>query len=62
MITMDEHRRLLKLSYSNPKGTQSNTVVHSQKEMDRVGFEPTTSAMPRLTRAGILNIIDTIHS
>ena len=30
--------------------------------MDRVGVEPTTAAMPRLTGAGILNIIDTIHS
>jgi hypothetical protein len=26
------------------KRAQSNAVVHSQKEMDRVGFEPTTSA------------------
>jgi hypothetical protein len=37
---------LLDLSYNFLKGAQINTVVVQQKEMDRVGFEPTTSAMP----------------
>jgi hypothetical protein len=32
------------LSYIILKQSQFNTVVPSQKEMDRVGFEPTTSA------------------
>jgi hypothetical protein len=35
---------LLNLSDNHRKQTQNNTVVPSQKEMDRVGFEPTTSA------------------
>jgi hypothetical protein len=30
-----------------PKQTQFNTVVYQNKRMDRVGVEPTTSAMPR---------------
>jgi hypothetical protein len=34
------------LSYNDQNQAQNNTVVPSQKEMDRVGFEPTTSAMP----------------
>jgi hypothetical protein len=28
------------------KQSQNNAVIVQQKEMDRVGFEPTTSAMP----------------
>jgi hypothetical protein len=32
------------LSDNNLKQTHFNTVVVQQKEMDRVGFEPTTSA------------------
>jgi hypothetical protein len=35
---------LLNLSDNILKHAQNNTVVSSQKEMDRVGFEPTTSA------------------
>ncbi|MDQ3851896.1 MAG: hypothetical protein M3299_03570 [Thermoproteota archaeon] len=35
---------LLNLSSNNLKQAQSNAVVVQQKEMDRVGFEPTTSA------------------
>jgi hypothetical protein len=34
------------LSYNYQKQAQTNTVVVQQKEVDRVGFEPTTSAMP----------------
>jgi len=33
------------LSDNYHKRTQTNTVVVQQKEMDRVGVEPTTSAM-----------------
>jgi hypothetical protein len=36
---------LLKLSDNNQKHAQNNTVVPSWKEMDRVGVEPTTSAI-----------------
>jgi hypothetical protein len=37
---------LLNLSDNNQNQAQFNTVVPSQKEMDRVdGFEPTTSAL-----------------
>jgi len=32
------------LSYNDQNQAQNNTVVPSQKEMDRVGLEPTTSA------------------
>ena len=35
---------LMDLSYNNRKQSQNNTVVVQQKEMDRVGVEPTTSA------------------
>jgi hypothetical protein len=35
------------LSHNCLKQANCNTVVPSQKEMDRVGYEPTTSAMPR---------------
>jgi hypothetical protein len=35
------------LSDNNRKQSQINTVVLPQKEMDRVGFEPTTSAISR---------------
>jgi len=38
------------LSYSHSNQTQFNTVVPSQKEMDRVGVEPTTSAQRQLCR------------
>jgi hypothetical protein len=34
------------LSNNNGKQSQINTVVPAQIKMDRVGFEPTTSAMP----------------
>jgi hypothetical protein len=34
------------LSDNYLKQPQINTVVVQQEEMDRVGFEPTTSAMP----------------
>jgi hypothetical protein len=44
------------------KQAQFNTVFIRLIKMDRVGFEPTTSAMPRLTRAGKSNIIDTVQS
>jgi hypothetical protein len=37
---------LLNLSYNNQNRTQINAVFPAQKEMDRVGVEPTTSAMP----------------
>jgi hypothetical protein len=33
---------LLSLSYNHQNRTQTNTVVVQRKEMDRVGFEPTT--------------------
>ena len=36
---------LLNLSDNSQKHAQNNTVVPSWKEMDRVGVEPTTSAM-----------------
>jgi hypothetical protein len=36
---------LLNLSYNHLKQAQINTVVVQQEEMDRVGVEPTTSAM-----------------
>jgi hypothetical protein len=36
--------KLLDLSDNFPEQAQSNTVVPPQKEMDRVGVEPTTSA------------------
>jgi hypothetical protein len=41
---------LLNLSYNNRNRIQNNTVVVQQKEMDRVGVEPTTSA------AGLLSL------
>ena len=34
------------LSDNNQNKPNFNTVIPSQKEMGRVGFEPTTSAMP----------------
>jgi hypothetical protein len=37
------------------KQAQFNTVVVQQEEMDRVGFEPTTSAMPRRLSIFYLN-------
>jgi hypothetical protein len=37
---------LLNLSVNYQKQAQNNAVVVQQKEMDRVGFKPTTSAMP----------------
>jgi hypothetical protein len=37
---------LLDLSDNYQNQSQINTVFPEQKEMDRVGFEPTTSAMP----------------
>ena len=36
---------LLNLSDNNLKQARINTVVVQQKEVDRVGFEPTTAAM-----------------
>jgi hypothetical protein len=36
------------LSYNCQNQAQNNTVVVQEKEMDRVGFEPTTSASLRL--------------
>jgi hypothetical protein len=39
---------LLNLSDKRLKQSQINTVVVQQEEMDRVGVEPTTSAMPVL--------------
>jgi hypothetical protein len=36
----------LNLSDNYPKQTQTNTVIVQQIKVDRVGFEPTTSAMP----------------
>jgi hypothetical protein len=46
MSQLQEGRMLLQwlLSDNQPKQAQNNIVVPSQKEMDRVGFEPTTSA------------------
>jgi hypothetical protein len=40
------HQQPLKLALSNNhlNQAQTNTVVVQRKEMDRVGFEPTTSA------------------
>ena len=43
---MDMEWRLYVLSYNDLKQSQINTLFPTQKEMDRVGFEPTTSAMP----------------
>jgi hypothetical protein len=40
---------LLNLSDNYLKQSQINTVVVQQKEMDRVGVEPTTSAVPQLS-------------
>ena len=37
---------LLNLSYNILNQAQNNTVVLTQEKVDRVGFEPTTSAMP----------------
>ncbi len=37
---------LVVLSYTHQKRAQFNTVVLTQKEVDRVGFAPTFSAMP----------------
>ena len=37
--------------------TQNNTVVVQQKEKDRVGFEPTTSAMPCNERIATLRML-----
>jgi hypothetical protein len=37
---------LLNLSDNHQKQSQNNTVVVQQIKVDRVGFEPTTSAMP----------------
>ena len=37
---------LMNLSDNYSKQSQSNTVFVQQEKMDRVGFEPTTSAMP----------------
>jgi hypothetical protein len=39
------------LSDNNLKHARINTVFPTQKEMDRVGFEPTTSAMPIIIRS-----------
>jgi hypothetical protein len=36
------------LSDNNQNKPNFNTVIPSQKEMGRVGFEPTTSAQPSL--------------
>jgi hypothetical protein len=36
---------LLNLSYTYQNRTQFNTVVVQQEKVDRVGFEPTTSAL-----------------
>ncbi|HJU85142.1 MAG TPA: hypothetical protein VJ551_01510 [Nitrososphaeraceae archaeon] len=38
------------------KQAQLNAVFLTQEEMDRVGFEPTTSAMPILRVNGYLNV------
>jgi hypothetical protein len=46
---------LLDLSYTPLKQSQFNTVVVQQKEMDRVGFEPTASAMPAVDRKRIIS-------
>jgi hypothetical protein len=48
---------LLNLSDNHLKQSQINTVVVQQEEMDRVGVEPTTSAMPIIIRAdGYLSV------
>jgi hypothetical protein len=39
---------LLNLSYNHLNQTQTNTVFPTQEEMDRVGFEPTTSAQQQI--------------
>jgi hypothetical protein len=39
---------LLKLSYSILKQSQNNTAVVQQERVDRVGFEPTTSAYSKM--------------
>jgi hypothetical protein len=41
---------------------QNNAVVAQQEEMDRVGVEPTTSAMPRFAEAGKFNITVAVQS
>jgi hypothetical protein len=38
------------LSDNHQKGTQFNTVVVQQEKVDRVGFEPTTSAPSNFQR------------
>ena len=43
---MNELTLLLNLSDNYRKQSQNNAVIVQQKEVDRVGFEPTTSAMP----------------
>jgi hypothetical protein len=45
---------LLNLSYNYLKQAQFNAVVVQQKEMDRVGFEPTTSALLYVSAENLL--------
>jgi hypothetical protein len=40
------------LSYNYQKQAQINTVIIQQIKVDRVGFEPTTSAMPNCIFSG----------
>jgi hypothetical protein len=47
---------LLNLSDINRKCAYSNTVFPTQKEMDRVGVEPTTSAMSAVDRKKLVQI------
>jgi hypothetical protein len=46
-VVVSHHRALLlKLSHNYKNQAQNNTVFVQQIKVDRVGFEPTTSAMP----------------
>jgi hypothetical protein len=44
------------LSDNYHKQSHPNTVVSSQKEVDRVGFEPTTLAQQQLSKAALCTI------
>jgi hypothetical protein len=46
---------------SNPNELKPIPYSTRLVKMDRVGFEPTTSAMPRLTRARRSKVIDIIQ-
>ena len=57
MVHLDPSRALLGFlsdNWQNP--VQNNTVVVQQEKMERVGFEPTTSAMPTVDRKKVVQI------